>query len=139
MSKKYRKSLESLTDDQITEKVGAYFEKLLRNLTDRSIGTLRTAFNALVIPQQEHAMDLLAVAAQKNGVAFTGHDQTIVAVAEAAEHRGSAAAAKVRDYITFVRTIIAATAAEGISKSSNSPFAVAERVRTAKRLGPSPA
>lgn len=131
MSKRFSAKLRTLSVDQVTDKVGDYCEKRLQVLTDRNKGSLRTAFNVLAMLKTEHAMDLIHVAAEKNGVEFNGHDTTIAAIGQAAQKRGDPAAAKILDCANVVDKIRRTALERGVT----GVFAL---IRLGKELGPKP-
>jgi hypothetical protein len=132
MSKKIRNGLQALGADRVTEKLGEYCQKALQIHTDKTLGAVRTAFRFVGLVLTEHAFDLLRVAAETNGVAYGGHDDTLAAIVEATEKRGSNAAAKIKIYVSAIERYRKAEEGEP------GYFRIRRRIMIAKKLGPNP-
>ncbi len=126
MSKKFKNSLETLSADQVTEKLGNWCEKMGSTMTDQDKGLTRTFFSAAKLARKEHCNILLEVAAVKNGIDLNGKDfkgkdfeTVLAAVATAVEKRGGTSAANVREYVDLVTKAKKAASDKGYKKTKN--------------------
>jgi hypothetical protein len=130
LNKKYQDSLAPLSFDELVVKLGDYCEKVRHASTDKETGTLKTLFNLANTARKEHAMALVNAAAQRIGVELDGMDPTLSAIADAADLKGGAAAAKIRAYVDLV-----AKCEKEVGKVGNPFKYMKASVAAAKKLG----
>ena len=99
MSKKFKQSLEALSADQVTEKLGDMCEKIGLIRTDKEKGIVKTYFN--LAGQIGDFNTLKFIAAGKNGL--DGDKAGLAEIASAVEARGSQSAVKIQAYLELLR------------------------------------